>query len=447
MSAIGKPQPITTQPAQPPVQGTPTPPAGGGMAKWLIALVVVALIAGVVYYWQKQKAAQQQATAVVSVVRTAKAVQGELESTLRLTGQTASQTAINVIAPKLTGPESGRELIILMMVPSGSRVKKNQVIAQIDGQSLKDHVDDVNDQVLGADADIRKRKAEQAVDMENLLQTVRVSKANLDKAQLERKGGETRTVIDQELLKLAEEEAEAQYQQRLKDIDQKKIVHAAELKILEFTRERHVRHRDRHAVDVEKFTIRAAMDGLAVSQPIFRSGEWATIQQGDQVNPGQVFMKIVTPERMQIEATINQAESEVFRVGQQARIGIDAFPGLTMQGKIYSINAIAAGGFRQNNYIRTIPVRIRIEGSDDRVIPDLSGSVDVILSKQENVTKIPLAAVQKDDKGSTFVYVKKGAKWEKRTVEVGPANLTHTAVASGLQAGEEVALERPRSLS
>ena len=259
MSAIGKPQPITTQPAQPPVQGTPTPPAGGGMAKWLIGLVVVALIAGGVYYWQKQKAAQQQATAVVSVVRTAKAVQGELESTLRLTGQTASQMAINVIAPKLTGPESGRELIILMMVPSGSRVKKNQVIAQIDGQSLKDHVDDVNDQVQGADADIRKRKAEQAVDMENLLQTVRVSKANLDKARLERKGGETRTVIDQELLKLAEEEAEAQYQQRLKDIDQKKIVHAAELKILEFTRERHGRHRDRHAVDVEKFTIRAAM--------------------------------------------------------------------------------------------------------------------------------------------------------------------------------------------
>lgn len=447
MSAIGKPQPITTQPAQPPVQGTPAPPEGGGKGKWLIGLLIVAMLAGGVYYWQKQRAAQQQAAAVISVVRTAKVVTGDLESTLRLTGQTASQTAINVVAPKLIGPESGRELILLYMIPSGTRVKKGQVIAQIDGQSLKDHVDDVNDSVQGAEADIRKRKAEQAVDMENLLQTVRVAKATLDKAQLERKGGETRTVIDQELLKLAEEEAAAQYQQRLKDIDQKKIVHASELRILEFTRERHVRHRDRHAADVEKFTIRAVMDGLAVSQPIYRSGEWATIQQGDQVNPGQIIMKIVTPEKMQIEATINQAESEQFRVGQPARIGIDAFPGLTMQGKIYSINAIAAGGFRQNNYIRTIPVRVRIEGSDDRVIPDLSGSVDVILSKQENVTKIPLAAVQKDDKGEAFVYVKKGAKWEKRTVELGTANLTHVAVSSGVQAGEEVALERPRSLS
>jgi len=447
MSAIGKPQPVTTQPAQPPVHGAPAPPEGGGKGKWLAGLLIVAMIAGGVYYWQKQRAAQQQAAAAVSVVRTVKAVQGELESTLRLTGQTASQTAVNVIAPRLTGPESGRELILLFMVPSGVRVKKGQLIAQIDGQSLKDHVDDVNDSVLGAEADIRKRKAEQAVDMENLLQMVRVAKANLDKARLERKGGETRTVIDQELLKLAEEEAEAQYQQRLKDIDQKKAVHAAEMKILELTRERHVRHRDRHAVDVEKFNIRASMDGLAVSQPIFRSGEWATIQQGDQVNPGQVIMKIVTPEKMQVEANINQAESEKFRVGQQARIGIDAFPGLTLPGKIYSINAIAAGGWRQNNYIRNIPVRIRIEGYDERVIPDLSGSVDVILSRQENVTKIPLAALQKDDKGTTFVYVKKGAKWEKRTVELGTANLTHVAVSSGVQAGEEVALERPRNLS
>lgn len=447
MSAIGKPQPVTTQPVQPPVQGTPAPPASGGAWKWIAGLVIVALIAGGAYYWQQRQAAARQQAALLSVVPTVKAVQGDLESTLRLTGQTASQMAINVIAPKLTGPESGRELILLYMVPSGSRVKKGQLIAQIDGQSLKDHVDDVNDQVLAADADIRKRQAEQAVDMENLLQTVRVTKANLDKARLERRGGETRTVIDQELLKLAEEEADVQYQQRMKDVDQKKIVHAAELKILEFTRERHARHRDRHAADLKKFDIRASMDGLAVSQPIFRSGEWATIQQGDQVNPGQVFMKIVTPEKMQVDATINQAESEQFRVGQQARIGIDAFPGLTLPGKIYSINAIAAGGWRQSNYMRTIPVRIRIEGYDQRVIPDLSGSVDVILSKQENVTKVPLAAVQKDAKGATFVYVKNGAKWEKRSVEVGTSNLTHIAVSSGLQAGEEVALERPRNLS
>jgi len=445
MSAIGKPQPITTQPAPPPVHTTPAPPAGGGKAKWIVGLLIVASIAAGAFYWQRQKAAAQQAAAGLTIVPTAKAVTGDLVTSVRLAGQTSSLRSINVIAPKLTGPESGRELILLFMVNSGVRVKKGQVVAQIDGQALKDHVDDVNDDVQKADADIRKRQAEQAIDFENLNQTLRVAKANLDKARLERKGGETRTVIDQELLKLAEEEAEARYEQQLRDVEQKKIVYDAELKILTYTRERHARHRDRHAADTEKFTIRAPMDGLAVSQPIFRSGEWATIQQGDQVNPGQIFMKIVTPEHMQVEATINQAESEHFRIGQEARVSIDAFPGLTLPGKVYSISAIAAGGYRQNNYIRTIPVRVTIDGHDPRLIPDLSGSVDVIMAKSQNVTKVPLAALQRDV-DSAFVYVKSGTKWERRAVTLGQSNLTEAAVASGLQPGEEVALERPRNI-
>ncbi len=445
MSAIGKPQPSIPQAGQPPVPATPAPPEGGGAGKWIAAVVLLAVIAGGVYLWQRRAENARQQAATFSIVRTAKVETGNLESTMRLTGQTSSLRSVNVIAPKLTGPESGRELIILFMSPSGTRVKKGEVVARIDGQSLKDHVDDVNDDVQKADSDIRKRKAEQAIDFENLMQTVRVAKATLDKARLERKGGETRTVIDQELLKLAEEEAEAQYRERLKDVDQKKIVHASELKILEYTRDRHKRHRDRHAADLDKFIIRAGMDGLAVSQPIFRSGEWATIQQGDQVYPGQLFMKIVMPEKMQVEATINQAESEHFRVGQAARVGIDAFPGLTLPGKIYSISAIAAGGFRQNNYIRTIPVRIEIDGSDPRLIPDLSGNVDVILSNQENVTKIPRAALQGGD-GANFVYVKKGQGWERRPVTLGASNATHIAVESGVNAGEEVALERPRNI-
>ncbi|HZO55215.1 MAG TPA: HlyD family efflux transporter periplasmic adaptor subunit [Bryobacteraceae bacterium] len=445
MSAIGKPQPVKIQPVPSPVQTAPAPPAGGGWAKWIAALVVLGVIAGGVFYWQRQKAAAQQSAAVVSIVPTVKVTTGDLETSIRLTGQTSSLLSVSMIAPKLTGPESGREMILLYMAKSGVRVKKGEVVAQIDAQSLKDHIEDVNDDVQQANSDIRKRQAEQAIDFENLNQTLRVAKANLDKARLERKGGETRTVIDQELLKLAEEEAEAAYNQQVHDVDQKKIIYAAELKILEYTRERHVRHRDRHASDVDRFTMRAPMDGLAVSQPIFRSGEWATIQQGDQVNPGQLFMKVVTPEKMQVEATINQAESEEFRIGQEARISIDAFPGLTLPGKIYSISAIAAGGWRQNNYIRTIPVRVTIAGYDPRLIPDLSGSVDVVLSKAQNVTKIPRSALQ-GDSGSNYVFVKNGPTWERRTVTVGVSNLTHVAVSTGLQPGEEVATERPRNI-
>ena len=56
--------------------------------------------------------------------------------------------------------------------------------------------------------------------------------------------------------------------------------------------------------------------------------------------------------------------------GSPAReFAFDAFPGLTMKGRIYSIAALASGGWRQNYFIRSIPVRVAIEGSDPRLIP------------------------------------------------------------------------------
>jgi cobalt-zinc-cadmium efflux system membrane fusion protein len=79
------------------------------------------------------------------------------------------------------------------------------------------------------------------------------------------------------------------------------------------------------------------------------------------------------------------------------------------------------------------------------LIPDLSASVDVILSHEQNVLKIPRSALQ-GEKGSEFVYVKQGQNWERRPITIGGSNLTHVAVASGLQAGEEVAIERPRNI-
>jgi len=163
------------------------------------------------------------------------------------------------------------------------------------------------------------------------------------------------------------------------------------------------------------------------------------IQQGDQVRPGQQIMKVVDAAQMQIEAAINQAESDDFRIGQTARIRLDAFPGLELPGKIYTIGALATGGWRQNNYIRNIPVRVAILGSDNRVIPDLSASADVLLATAENQTIVPLSGLESQD-GATVAYVKKGETFEVREVQLGLKNDTHAAVLAGLSPGDEVRL-------
>jgi multidrug efflux pump subunit AcrA (membrane-fusion protein) len=449
MSAITNPRPnpvpARTEPVPPPAPPQRPDAPRRNPWRWVGGLLLLLAVIGLVYqFWLKPRQEAQQAAAL-SPVRTARVTTGSVVRTMRLAGTTASREYASIIAPIMRGPEAGRELILMYLVPNGTRVKKGELIAQIDAKTLEDHIDDIGDDIERAEADIRKRKAEQSIDMENLNQTLRVAKAEWEKAMLEAKAAEVRTPIDQELLRLSAEEAEARYKQATADLKFKQQAHLAELRILEITKERHIRHRDRHQTDLVKFKIFSPMDGLAVAQMIWRGSEYATFQQGDQVQAGQLFMKVVNPEKMQLDANVNQAESSLIRLGQKAKLSFDAFAGMSMTGSVYSIGAIAGGGWRQQYYIRNVPVKIAIDGSHPQLIPDLSCSADVELERVDNVQRVPLASVFQDN-NQPVVFVRNGKGFEKRPVKLGLTTNVVAAVLSGVRDGEEVALERPRGM-
>ena len=205
----------------------------------------------------------------------------------------------------------------------------------------------------------------------------------------------------------------------------------------QLTVERHKSRLERLESNLKRFSMRAPMDGLVVMQPSFKGGEMQVIQEGDQVYPGLLFMRIVDTRTMQVEANINQAESSEFRLGQEAVVGLDAFPDLKFKGKVYSIGALATRGMRENYYIRNIPIRIQIDGVDPRLIPDLSAYAEVKLAKQESGVIVPRASL-KYQQGKWYVDVKKGEKWEKREVTLGLTNDLETVVTAGVSAGEEL---------
>jgi multidrug efflux pump subunit AcrA (membrane-fusion protein) len=399
--------------------------------------MAIVLVGGFVAYRSLTSEPTPAPSAGPVVTKTVAAALGPLDQTMIVSGQTAAIHFANIAAPRQRGPESNRELILMELAASGSWVKKGQIVAKIDAQTLQDHVDDLGDTIEAARSDIAKRQAEQSIEWENLQQTLRVTKSEADKASLDYKGSEMRSDVEKQLLKLTLDEAEARYKQAQSDLGEKKASFAAEIKILGYTLERHTRHRDRHARDIQVFTIRAPIDGLVVMQQTFRGGEMASIQQGDRVGPGQPFMKIVNTKEMQVEAQLNQAASSDLRIGQRATIKLDAFPGLEFNGKVHSIGALAVGGWRQNYYIRNVPVRIAIEGNDPKLIPDLSASAKVILSSAPSSTVVPLSALQTEG-GKPVVYVKSGEAFEAREVDLGLKNETHVVIASGVKPGEIV---------
>ncbi len=441
MSAISDPSPKpASHPSQAPQPVAKPPESKPSRLKYpVVAGVVVLIAAGA---WQLVLKPQQAArVAGPVVIPTAPVTSGPIENVVRLAGVTSSINFVNISAPRMRGGER-RSLVLLELMKSGAMVKKGEVAARIDGQSLQDHIDDVHSTVLASASDIKKRRAEQMIDLDNLRQNVDVAKAELSKWELDDGAAEVRPEIDQEIIKLAIEEAKAAYEQKAGEVDLKKAAQAAEVSILELTSERHKRHRDRHSVDMQRYTVNAPIAGMVVRQQVFRNGEFAVVRDGDQVYPGRLFVKVMDTSKMKVEARINQTESSLFRIGQEVTVGLDAFPGANFTGKIYSIGALAKGSATQNQFVREIPVHIHIDGADPRLIPDLSAYADVVLKREDDAVQVPLAAVF-EEAGQSYVYVRDGSDYEKRPVELGFRNYTHAAVVNGVNVGEEVALQRP----
>jgi HlyD family secretion protein len=440
MSAIFNPSLLqTAEKAAPALAPAPAKPPS--RKKWRIVAAVVLGVAAIAYLlWP----ATAKKPSVQTTVRTAKVAVGSFERVLRLTGNTAARNFASITAPMMRGPDSGRNLVLIKLAAAGSIVKKGDLVADIDAQPLRDHVDDLDSDVRQANADVKKRKAEQSIELENLKQTLRTAQATWDKAKLDSNAAEIRTAIDKELLQLGVDEAEAQYNELKNEISETEAKNRAEIKVLEYTSVRHARHRDRHKNDIEKFTMRAPIGGLVVMQTLWRQGDMGQVQQGDQVSPGQPFMKIVDTSSMQVEARVNQVESEGLRIGHKARINFDAFPTLQLNGKVHNVGAMGVGGWREQYYLRTIPVVISIEGADNRVIPDLSASADVVLEQKENALVAPLDAVLSEG-GKHVVYTRQGDRFLSREVRIGGRNNTQVEILAGLNAGDEIALGHPAS--
>jgi HlyD family secretion protein len=442
MSAIPSVQPASLR-TPGPVAPAAQPPAAkkpSSLRLW----VLLALIAGGAWagYQFVAKPKQQSRPTQTASVRTTKVISGAIKRVLRLTGSTSAKNFAMVSAPMMRGPDGNRALILINVASSGGIVKKGQVVAEIDAQGMKDHVDDISTQIQQAEGDVKKRKAEQALAWEGLQQNIRVTQAALAKSKLDVSAAEVRTVIDAELLKLSVEEQEATLKEQMADLAYQKISNAAEIRILEITTDRHVRHRDRHTHDIERFTIQAPINGLVVMQSIWRGSEMGQIQQGDQIAPGQPFMQIVDTSGMQVQSTASQVESDEMRLGQRAVVSFDAFPDLKLNAKVSSIGAIATSVRGVNYFLRTVPVYLSILDHDSRVIPDLSTASNVVVDQNDSALLVPREAVESKD-GKSFVRVKTGDQFVPREVTLGVSDNLNIAVLSGVRAGEEIALDRP----
>jgi hypothetical protein len=155
--------------------------------------------------------------------------------------------------------------------------------------------------------------------------------------------------------------------------------------------------------------------------------------------PGQPFMRVVDLSSMAVEATMSQTDCESIHPGQKAKVHFDAYPDLILDAHVESVGTFASAR-RSSFYVRRIPVRIAIEGSDPRVLPDLTASADVMIGADDDGLLIPRDAVTESG-GKPVVFVRQGETLTPREVEIGAVGNLQVAVVAGLQEGEEIAVQ------
>ena len=295
--------------------------------------------------------------------------------TLRLKGMTAAVEARSVQAPLLAGQQVGT-LTITKLIPSGTRVKKGDLLVEFDRQAqLRDAIDkqaqsdDENEKVIEEQA---KEAANRAKDETEIKQ----AEDSLSKAKLEMEKVELLSRIDAEKAQEDLDEAQATLAQLKQTFELKRKAAQASIRILEIQRDR-TRQTMLHAqANSALMQIHAPIDGIVVFNTIWKQGNMGEVQEGDQVRPGVPFMEVVDPAIMEVRVPINQEDLLGLRLGQKAQVHLDAYSDLVFEGQLDSIDPMGTPGDFSPK-LRNFSATFSIKGHDPKLMPDLSAAVDV----------------------------------------------------------------------
>lgn len=440
-SAAANPKPVVRVKLAQPVPGRPR-------GRYVWPLLALPLIVGLALHFRDRLAPHLRSRPAAEV-RVAPVRSGALERTLRLTGTTAAEHGVYLRIPRLRGHRSrgggARDfrLELREVAEPGSHVKKGDVVAVFDRQYMLNRLDDSRAERAESEADLTTLRALLDVERTARRQQIRVAKGNMDKAALDLKTAPVRSAIQIELLKLAFAEARARYDALLKETRYVESSARAQTRYSQLDLRRVDVELRRAEANAGRMVARAPFDGLVVMQQTFRGGQFSQIRAGDELRPGQTYMQVVDARSLIVEARANQADVKQVRIGAPAHTRFDAFPALELPARVYSIGSLAHSRGQRPDYVREVPVRLRLERVDPRAIPSLSVSADIVLEREQSAAIIPREATLRDaDGGRPFAYVRAPRGWERRELELGLGNSIAVAVRSGLSEGEIVALER-----
>lgn len=199
--------------------------------------------------------------------------------------------------------------------------------------------------------------------------------------------------------------------------------------------------------DLSHTVIDSPMDGKVVQ---LNAHEGEVVVTGTMNNAGSVIAVIADLSQILAEAEVGETEVVGIRVGQPAKVRVDAIPDKEYQGHVAEIGSSAATRPGSASTVRYFNVKAAIDDPDDRLRPGMTSQVSIITNTQVDTIAVPIQSVveripgkkaeDEDDAAPKKKYVFEVNNGKAKLVEVstGISDTTHVAITSGIKAGDQV---------
>ena len=175
-----------------------------------------------------------------------------------------------------------------------------------------------------------------------------------------------------------------------------------------------------------KSSVRAPFDGIVYSLPV---------KQGAFVQAGELLLQEADLSRVLVRAFVDEPDVGRLQAGQKVEVTWDAVPGRMWTGTVNTVpSTVKLRGSR--NVGETTCV---VDNKDIRLLPNINVGVTIVVAEHSNVLTLQRDALRIDDsKPYVFRIVENHLK--RQTIEFSLQNLTRVEITSGLAEGDSVAL-------
>jgi HlyD family secretion protein len=317
-----------------------------------------------------------------------------------------------------------------LLVKEGARVKKGQLLAELDAASARSQAAQAQAQLRAAEADVS------ALERGGTQEEVLTLDAQLVKARADRDAAQRNldalTRLQQSGAASPGEVRNAQAQLTAADV-QVKLLESKQTKRYsspEIARVQAQRSQGESAYAaaqdiLSQLVIRAPFDGVVYSMPV---------RQGTYVNPGDLVLQEADLSQVLVRSFVDEPDVARLAPGEKIELTWDAMPGREWSGSVSAVPAaVKLHGARNVGETTCI-----VDNPDFKLLPNINVGVTIVTARHENVLTVPREALRQDD-GTPYVFQIVNNELARRSVQTSISNLTEAEITSGVPEGALVA--------